>query len=197
VIKIRSVNRSWFIFEVPDNELLDLVPSILCTSFRARSRSLPTQLGHQMSQANRPTEQCSGKCEQAEDGLRESQKACAELASEFGDFASECGAQIWSIMTIVETFAARALPPDVVSSEQLICLDVLNICSAFSRAGGIPDGFAAIFCAVVARVDPTRFKPEVMKDPAAEGLVSDWLANRVMKVCPRPLSCNSWLCMTK
>ena len=132
-----------------------------------------------MSKANSFTEGYEEGCGEAGEVLGESQESCADLASEFGDFVRECGAQIWAMKTLAETLAGIAPPSDLVSPEQIICVDVLNICSALSRAGGIPDGFAAVLCAIVAEVDPTRFNLEVMNDPATESVVSDWLANRL------------------
>ena len=122
--------------------------------------------------------------------LGESQKSCTVLASEFGDFTRECGAQIWAMKSQVETTLTTEQSTGITCPEDLICWDVLNICSAIANASEPSDEVTAILGAILAKVNPNKFKAEAMSDPATEGVLSRFLAEWVGQGVSIPIVVN-------
>jgi hypothetical protein len=106
----------------------------------------------------------------------ESRAVCTDLASEFADFASECGAAISVMIGLGGTLLGKTLP-EVDSPEEVISFDILTICSAISKIGDPSDEVARICCVVLARLSPSRFGMAGADDPGSINAVSDWLSH--------------------
>ena len=143
-----------------------------------------------MRKTNKPIEGYEEGCGEAEEVLGESQKSCTVLASEFGDFTRECGAQIWAMKSQVETTLTTEQSTGITCPEDLICWDVLNICSAIANASEPSDEVTAILGAILAKVNPNKFKAEAMSDPATEGVLSRFLAEWVGQGVSIPIVVN-------
>jgi hypothetical protein len=143
-----------------------------------------------MRKTNKPIEGYEEGCGEAEEELGESQKSCTVLASEFGDFSRECGAQIWAMKSQVETTLTTEQSTGITCPEDLICWDVLNICSAIANASEPSDEVTAILGAILAKVNPNKFKAEAMSDPAIEGVLSRFLAEWVGQGVSTPIVVN-------
>jgi biotin carboxyl carrier protein len=121
---------------------------------------------------NRPSQEDRRRRGWADEEPHNNEDACANLASEFAQFADECGVAIWSMKDLGESSPGSAHSADVDKPEHVISCDVLNICSAIAQTGHVPGALVNLCHQILARLDPNRFDPAKLNHPIVEAALA-------------------------